>query len=103
MNRREVLKQLCLLAGTALAPIVALDLCSEPRIYDHSLQAQGWTWDKDGLMSRYGQSVFPMCAPDGSLMAGLHSGVCAVYYYRGNGIVEATTKTYPEVKEMGLA
>lgn len=56
--------------------------------------------DKTGLMSRGGQSFFPMYAPDGGLMTGLHSGVLAVYYYRGNGMVEASSKTYPEVKEM---
>lgn len=51
-------------------------------------------------MSRNGQSFFPMYGRDGNLMTGLHSGVFAVYYYRGNGIVETETKTYPEVKEM---
>lgn len=100
MNRREALKALCLLSGSVLLPIAALGFEGEPRIYDHSLSAAGWSWDMSGLMSRNGQSFFPMLAPDGSLMTGLHTGAFAVYYYRGNGVVEAQSKTYPEVKEM---
>lgn len=103
MNRREALKALCVLSGVALLPIAAIGFDGESRIYDHSLSAAGWTWDKSGLMSSNGQSVFPMYAPDGGLMSGLHSGVCAVYYYHGNGVVEAQSKTYQEVKNMGLA
>lgn len=103
MNRREVLKALCALSGGMLIPMVTMGIDGQPRIYDHSLSAAGWSWDKSGLMSHNGQSFFPMYASDGSLMTGLHSGVFAVYYYRGNGVVECESKTYPEVKEMRLA
>jgi hypothetical protein len=100
MNRRDALKSLCVLAGSALLPIALIDFEGEPRIYDHSLQAAGWSWDESGLMSRNGQSFFPMYAQDGSLMTGIHSGVFAAYYYRGNGVVECLTKTYPEIRDL---